>query len=63
LDNQNQAEPIRAQLRELIAVALQHKQAIAIGHAMRMTPQVLQELLGEFDRQDIELVPVSTLVH
>jgi polysaccharide deacetylase 2 family uncharacterized protein YibQ len=30
---------------------------------MRMTPQVLQELLGEFDRQDIELVPVSTLVH
>jgi polysaccharide deacetylase 2 family uncharacterized protein YibQ len=63
LDNQNQAEAIRTQLRELITVALQRKQAIAIGHAMRMTPQVLQEMLVEFDRQDIELVPVSTFVH
>ncbi|HVH31144.1 MAG TPA: divergent polysaccharide deacetylase family protein, partial [bacterium] len=63
LDNQDQAEAIRTQMRELITVALQRKQAIAIGHTMRMTPQVLQEMLGEFDRQDIELVPVSTLVH
>ncbi len=63
LDNQNQADAIRVQLRQVITLALQRKQVVAIGHAIRLTPQVLREVLVEFDRQDIELVPVSSLVH
>jgi polysaccharide deacetylase 2 family uncharacterized protein YibQ len=63
LDNENQADAIRTQLRQTITLALQRKQVVAIGHAMRLTPMVLREMLVEFDRQDIELVPVSSLVH
>ncbi len=62
LDNQNQPDAIRAQLRRLIAVALQRKEAVAIGHATRLTPRVLNEMLAEFDRQEIALVPISALV-
>ncbi len=62
LDNRNQADAIRAQMRHLINTALQRKEAVAIGHATRLTPRVLNEMLAEFDRQEIALVPVSALV-
>ncbi len=63
LDNEDEAEAIRQQLRRLIALAKQRGTAVAIGHVQRMTAHVLQELLPEFDRQGIEIVPVSTVVH
>jgi polysaccharide deacetylase 2 family uncharacterized protein YibQ len=62
LDNQNQAEAIRTQLRRLITLARGGKDIVAIGHANRLTPQVLKEILPEFDREDIALVTVSALV-
>ena len=63
LDNQNQEDAIRAQIKRLILLALERKEVVAIGHATRLTPRVLGEMLVEFDRHDIELVPVSVLVH
>lgn len=62
LDNRNQPDAIRVQMRLLISTALQRKEAVAIGHATRLTPRVLSEMLAEFDRQEIALVPVSVLV-
>lgn len=62
LDNQDDPQAIRAQIRRLIALALERKEAVAIGHATRSTPQVLTEMLAEFDRRGIALVPISALV-
>lgn len=62
LDNENKSEAIRTQLRRLITLAHGGKDIVAIGHANRLTPQVLKEILPEFDREDIALVTVSTLV-
>jgi polysaccharide deacetylase 2 family uncharacterized protein YibQ len=61
LDNEDAPEAIRVQVARLIEIARRDGQAIAIGHAHRQTAQVLREMLGEFDRLGIELVPVSTL--
>lgn len=62
LDNADEPAAIRAQLRRLIAVARRRGVAIGIGHAQRLTPAVLKEMLTEFDRQGIQLVPVSVLL-
>jgi len=61
LDNEDDAAAIRAQLRRLIALARTRGDAVAIGHAQRLTAQVLGEMLGEFDSAGIELVPASLL--
>jgi len=62
LDNEEEPEAIEARLRDLIAVARERGEAIAIGHVQRQTAQVLGRLLPEFDRAGVQLVPVSTLV-
>lgn len=62
LDNENDASYIRQQVRRLVALARQRGEAVAIGHVQRMTGRVLKEMLAEFDRQGVEIVPVSTLV-
>jgi len=62
LDNQDDPQAIKVQLRRLIALALERKAAVAIGHATRRTPHVLAEMLAEFDRREIALVPISSLV-
>lgn len=62
LDNENQPEAIRAQLRLLMALARHRGTAVGIGHANRLTPRILAGMLPEFDRMGIELVPVSALV-
>ncbi|MDQ7844697.1 MAG: divergent polysaccharide deacetylase family protein [Armatimonadota bacterium] len=61
LDNENDPAAIRAQLRRLIRLARTTGEAVAIGHAQRVTAQVLREMLGEFDTAGIELVPASAL--
>jgi polysaccharide deacetylase 2 family uncharacterized protein YibQ len=61
LDNEDEPEAIRAQIVRLIEMARRDRQAIAIGHAHRRTTQVLREMLSEFDRMGIELVPASAL--
>jgi hypothetical protein len=62
LDNDEGEEAIRPQVRRLIALAKERGTAIAIGHAQRITPRVVAEMLGELDREGITIVPVSTLV-
>jgi polysaccharide deacetylase 2 family uncharacterized protein YibQ len=62
LDNDDDAAAIRTQIERLIDVARRQGEAVAIGHAHRLTAQVLREMLGEFDKLGIELVPASALV-
>lgn len=61
LDNEDETADIRAQLRRVITIARRRGDAVAIGHAQRLTAQVLKEMLGEFDTAGIQLVPVSAL--
>jgi len=61
LDNENDPVAIRREIRRLIETALRHGEAIAIGHAQRLTPRVIAEMLPEFDRAGIVFVPVSAL--
>lgn len=62
LDNEDEETAIRRQVLHLITLARQRKEAVAIGHAHRLTATVLQGMLAEFDRQGVEIVPVSTIV-
>ncbi len=62
LDNENEGEAIRAQLRRLITLAKERGSAIAIGHVRRLTAGVLANMLDEFDRAGVAIVPLSTLV-
>lgn len=61
LDNEDSAGAIRVQLRRALTRARRTGRAVAIGHASRLTAQVLAEMLGEFDRAGIALVPASAL--
>jgi polysaccharide deacetylase 2 family uncharacterized protein YibQ len=62
LDNEDEPAAIRRQLRRALARARRTGEAVAIGHASRRTAQVLREMLGEFDRAGVVLVPASALV-
>ncbi len=61
LDNVNDPDAIRQEIRRLIETALRRGEAVAIGHAQRVTPRVLAAMLPEFDRAGVVLVPVSVL--
>lgn len=61
LDNVDEPAAIRAQVRRTIAIARRRGDAVAIGHAHRLTPKVLKQIVGEFDKAGIQLVPVSAL--
>ncbi|HEU5299043.1 MAG TPA: divergent polysaccharide deacetylase family protein [bacterium] len=61
LDNEDDPAVIRAQLRRALTLARRSGGAVAIGHASRLTAQVLREMLDEFDTAGIELVPASAL--
>ena len=62
LDNENEEEAIRGQVRRLIALAKNRGSAVAIGHAQRLTRGVVAAMLHEFDQEGVTLVPLSTLV-
>jgi polysaccharide deacetylase 2 family uncharacterized protein YibQ len=62
LDNTNDEEAIRAEVQRLISLARTRGEAIAIGHAHYLTPRVVAQMRDEFDRQGVELVPLSVLV-
>ncbi|MGQ0548598.1 MAG: divergent polysaccharide deacetylase family protein [Armatimonadota bacterium] len=62
LDNQNEDDAIRQQVRRLIALARERGSAIAIGHVGRRTAGVLASMLDEFERAGVVLVPPSMLV-
>ncbi len=62
LDNIQEEEAIRVQLRRLVALARQNGQAIAIGHPYYETCQVLTDEYN-YLKSKVELVPVTSLVH
>lgn len=62
LDNEDDPDAIRRQVGRLLQIAGQRGTAVAIGHAQRMTAKVVKEMLAEFDRRGIVIVPVSAIV-
>ncbi|MDR7418540.1 MAG: divergent polysaccharide deacetylase family protein [Armatimonadota bacterium] len=62
LDNEDDEEAIRGEVLRLISLARAQGEAIAIGHAQRLTPRVVARMLDEFDRQGVRIVPLSVLV-
>ncbi|MFH2068476.1 MAG: divergent polysaccharide deacetylase family protein [Candidatus Omnitrophota bacterium] len=62
LDNESDPEYIRGQIRELIQKALKNGRAIGIGHNRPETITTIKEMLPEFEKAGVSLVPVSRLV-
>lgn len=62
LDNRQEPDYIRAQLRQLVDEARRSGKAIGIGHPYPQTLAVLAEELPRLADQGIQLVPVSRLV-
>lgn len=61
LDNIQEGDYIRNQLRTLVAIAEKHGSAIGIGHPYKATYETLKQELGSV-RHQITLVPASALV-
>ena len=62
IDNQTDLASKKEALRELIRIALRDGTAIAIGHTRKGTAEAITEMLPEFARAGIEVVPVAELV-
>lgn len=62
IDNQNDVEAIKKQLRQAAQMALKHGEMIAIGHARVNTAKAIAAMVPEFDAQGVELVFVSSLL-
>lgn len=65
LDNSSNLSSIKKQLRLLIATAKKYGKAIGIGHVGPQGPytaQAIQELLPEFAKERIQIVPLSELL-
>jgi polysaccharide deacetylase 2 family uncharacterized protein YibQ len=62
LDGVQSEEYTLGQLREFVRLLARQEAAIAIGHPFPTTIAALERFLPEFDRLDIRLVPVSTLL-
>jgi hypothetical protein len=63
LDMEKDPGYIRNQFRQMMAMAKRRGQAIAIGHFRENTAMVLGEMLPELEKNGIELVHASELVH
>ncbi len=65
IDEKRPKEAIKVQLRKAAEIALKKKQAIAVGHVGteggKATAEAIQEMLPEFDRDNVQLVFVSEL--
>jgi polysaccharide deacetylase 2 family uncharacterized protein YibQ len=62
LDNKTDVADEKEALRELIRIALRDGEAIGIGHVRAGTAQAITEMLPEFAKAGVELVPVAQLV-
>ena len=62
LDNESKPEYIKGQIRELIQKSLKNGRAIGIGHDRPETLAVIKEMLPEFEKAGVSLVPVSRMV-
>jgi hypothetical protein len=61
LDNVQEAEAIRIQIRRLVALARQRGRAVAIGHPYPVTCQVLKEEYN-YLKSKVELVPITSIL-
>ncbi len=62
LDNESSAGYIRGQFNHLVEVAVEHGQAIGIGHFRESTVEILAEMLPKLNEKGVKLVHVSELV-
>lgn len=62
LDHDPAPRAIRGQIRELIATAVRHGEAVGIGHPHEETLDALREMLPELKAR-VRLVPITELVH
>jgi len=62
LDNNNDIEYIKGQLRQLLSIAEQKKSAVGIGHDRPLTIKAIKQMLPDFQRKGIRLVYLSELV-
>ncbi len=59
LDNERDLNKIKTQLRKLKKVALEKGAAIGIGHFYPLTIQAIEEILPEYEQDQVAIVPVS----
>ncbi len=62
IDNQEDIKSKKRALRELMKIALKKGEAIGIGHVRDGTAEAIIEMLPEFEKAGIEIVPVSELI-
>lgn len=62
IDNLEDIESKKRALRQLLKVALKKGEAIGIGHVRNGTAEAIIEMLPEFEKAGIEIVPVSELL-
>ena len=62
LDDIQEEQAVRAQLRELVAVAMERGSAVGIGHIYPVTVKVLMEEMPRLRARGVRLVRASTVV-
>lgn len=62
IDNVDEVEAVKTQLRKAVRVALKNGEAVAIGHDRRATVQALAELVDEIEAAGVRLVLARELV-
>lgn len=62
IDNESSLSSKEKALHELLTIALRDGEAIGIAHVREGTAQAIMEMLPEFAKAGIEIVPVSQLV-
>ncbi|MGE5582117.1 MAG: divergent polysaccharide deacetylase family protein [Bacillota bacterium] len=62
IDNDQNLNSKKAALRKLIKIALRDGPAIGIAHVRQGTAEAIMEMLPEFAKAGVEIVPVSELV-
>lgn len=62
LDNVDELEPIKEQIRKAAKIALRDGYAITIGHVRKYTAKAILEMIDEIERMGIEIVPARDLL-
>lgn len=63
IDNTNEIDAIKSEIRWIIERAVSKGEAIAIGHIREATGKALWEMIPEFIAAGVQLVPVSELLN
>ncbi|MCS7180174.1 MAG: divergent polysaccharide deacetylase family protein, partial [bacterium] len=62
IDNSPDPEEINKKIDEIIKIAQEKGKVIAIGHAKTTTINILKNRISDFEKNGIEIVPVSSLL-